>query len=357
MAKSKDWKKDLSDKYGDVLVSGLSVLNKRKDYKILSISPMLDIALGGGIKEGSWIMLSGDPKCGKTTTAMQIAANAQKEGRHVIYVDAEGRLKEMNFEVPDLDPENMTIIQPEDKPLPAEIFLETAYKLMTDPKYHGAVLIIDSISSLIAEKELDGDFSPTRAGLPKILSIFTKKMGQVLPNQRGLVVMITHTISNTSGMGASKMADGGRKIQYQADTRMEVKHGGEKVPAIKPWEDEDKNAIGQIVNWKIICSSMGSPGGNCQSYIRYGHGIDSCQEYLQLAQQLALIERKGAWFKFSFLLEHKDLMKRLKPELDVENEDECLKAFQTQGQPKAYNFLKENKEVLDVLAKTIKDML
>ena len=67
-------------------------------------------------------MLSGDPKVEKTTTAMQIAANAQKEGRHVIYLDAEGRLKEMNFEVPDLDPAQMTIIQPKDKPIPAEIF-------------------------------------------------------------------------------------------------------------------------------------------------------------------------------------------------------------------------------------------
>jgi RecA/RadA recombinase len=99
MAKAKDWKKQITDKYGDILVSGTNVLSSRKDYKVLSISPMLDIALGGGIKEGSWLMLSGDPKCGKTTTAMQVAANAQKDGRHVIYLDAEGRLKEMNFEV------------------------------------------------------------------------------------------------------------------------------------------------------------------------------------------------------------------------------------------------------------------
>ena len=357
MAKAKDWKKQITDKYGDILVSGTNVLSSRKDYKVLSISPMLDIALGGGIKEGSWLMLSGDPKCGKTTTAMQVAANAQKDGRHVIYLDAEGRLKEMNFEVPELDPENMTIIQPKDKPIPAEIFLETAYKYMTDPEYHGAVLIVDSISSLISEKELDGDFSPTRAGLPKILSIFTKKMGQVLPNQRGLVILITHTISNTSGMGASKMADGGRKIQYQADTRMEVKSGGEKIPAVKPWTDESGEIIGQQVNWRILCSSMGSPGGNCQSFIRYGEGIDECQEYLQLAQQLALIDRSGAWFKLMFMLEDKKLMKKLEPDLDVEDETACIKAFQFQGQPKVYNFLKENPECIELLAKSIKEML
>jgi len=231
------------------------------------------------------------------------------------------------------------------------------FKQMTDPKNHGAVLIIDSISSLIAAKELDGDFSPTRAGLPKILSNFTKMMGQVLPNQKGLIVMITHTISNTSGMGASKMADGGRKIQYQADTRMEVRSGGEKVPAIKPWEDENKNIIGQQINWRIICSSMGSPGGNCQSFIRYGQGIDKCQEYLHLAQQLALVDRSASWFKFNYMLEDKKLMKKLRPDLDTEDDKACIKAFQFQGQPKAYKFLKETPEALDLLAKTIKEML
>ena len=53
MAQTKDWKKKITDKYGDVIVSGTNVLNTRKDYKALSVSPMLDLALGGGVKEGS----------------------------------------------------------------------------------------------------------------------------------------------------------------------------------------------------------------------------------------------------------------------------------------------------------------
>ena len=80
----------------------------------------------------------------------------------------------MSFEVADLDPAKMEIIQPEDEPLPAETFLDVAHKLMSKVDYDGAVLIIDSISSLLPAKELDGDFTPGRAGLPKILSIFTK---------------------------------------------------------------------------------------------------------------------------------------------------------------------------------------
>ena len=160
--------------YGNIISSGLEVLEEKKGYKVISVSPAIDIALGGGIKEGSWLTLTGDPKSGKTTTAMQIASNCQKEGRPVIYLDVEGRLKDMNFEVHDLDPSKMKIIHPDDKPLPAEDFLDAAHKLMSHPDYYGAVLIIDSISSLIPKKELDGDFTPEGQGFQRFY-LFSQK--------------------------------------------------------------------------------------------------------------------------------------------------------------------------------------
>ena len=343
--------------YGNIISIGLEVLEEKKGYKVISVSPAIDIALGGGIKEGSWVTLTGDPKSGKTTTAMQIAANCQKEGRPVIYLDAEGRLKDMNFEVQDLDPSKMKVVHPDDKPLPAEDFLKTAHKLMSDPEFYGAVLIIDSISSLIPQKELDGDFTPGRAGLPKILSIFTKKMGQLLPRQRGLIIAITHYIANTAGFGKAKMPDGGNKIQYQADTRMEIASGGEKISAVKPWVDSSDQRIGQIVNWKIICSSMGAPGGQVQSYIRYGHGIDKTQEILMLACDLGLIEKAGAWFSCTFMSECKDLAKEINPDIDTNNEEVLEKAFKFQGQDKLYAFLTSNPKLIEFLESSIKGML
>ena len=138
--------------YGNIICSGLQVLEEKKNYKVISVGPAVDIALGGGIREGSWLTLTGDPKSGKTTTAMQIAANCQRDGRPIIYLDAEGRLKDMNFEVSELDPEKMSVVAPEDKPIPAEDFLDIAYKMMSHPDYYGGVLIIDSISSLIPKK-------------------------------------------------------------------------------------------------------------------------------------------------------------------------------------------------------------
>ena len=288
---------------------------------------------------------------------MQIASNCQKEGRPIIYLDAEGRLKDMNFEVSDLDPSKMTIVAPEDKPIPAEDFLDVAYKMMSHPDYYGAVLIIDSISSLMPKKELDGDFSPGRAGLPKILSIFTKKIGQLLPRQHGLIIAITHYIANTGGFGKAKLADGGNKIQYQADTRMEIAGGGEKVSAVSPWTSTGGDRIGQVVNWKIICSSMGAPGGQVQSYIRYGHGIDKTQEVLMLSCDLGLIDKSGAWFSCSFMSLCKEEAKKIKPELNVEDEEALNKAFKFQGQDNLYAFLSENPNLVEFLELSIKEML
>ena len=345
--------------YGNIISTGTEILEVHKNRKVISVGPAIDIGLGGGILEGTWLTLTGDPKSGKTTTAMQIAANCQKEDppRPIIYLDVEGRLKGMNFEVADLDPDKMKIIQPQDEPLSAETFLEVAHKLMSHPDYYGAVLIIDSISSLLPAKELDGDFTPGRAGLPKILSIFTKKMGQLLPRQNGLVIAITHYIANTGGFGAAKMADGGNKIQYQADTRMEIRSGGEKSPAVSPWENNNKERIGQAVNWRIICSSMGAPGGQVRSWIRYGYGIDKTQEVLMLAQDLGMISKSTAWFTCTFMLECKELIKEIKPDVNIDNDEEILKAFKFQGQDRVYNFLNDNPKVVAMLEQNIKDML
>ena len=327
--------KEFIKKYGDYVTTGDKVLEQKKSYKTVPISPAIDLALGGGIKEGSWVILSGPPKAGKTTTTMQIIANCQALGRKIIYLDVEGRLKEMNFEVPGIDPSLVQVIRSGDEPLPAETFLDIARKLVSAKENEGCILVIDSISSLIPSRDLDEDISGmTRPGLPKILSDFCKKLGQTVPNQKVIVIMITHMITNTSGYGKSKMADGGVKIQFQADTRMEVK-------SVQPWESagstkEQKNVIGLKVTWDILCSSIGSPYKTCESWIRFGHGIDKVQEILMIAIDLGLISVAGSWYNLDF----------------VETEKVKL-----QGQEKVYNYLTENPSVYTLLEGKVKELL
>ena len=344
------FKKEIIKKYGNVISTGNQILDQRKDFKVISVGPAIDIALGGGIKEGSWIILTGDPKCGKTTTALQIAANCQKDGRPIIYLDAEGRLKEMNLlGVAGLDKEKINIVHAEDEPLSAEAFLDITVKLVSAKENYGCVCIIDSTSALMPEKELDGDMSPGRAGLPKLLSVFCKKMGQIVPRQRATMIIITHFIANTSGYGAPRMPDCGKKIQYQADTRMEVK-------SIAAWEQRDQQ-VGQAVNWRILCSSMGPPGGECQSWLKYGHGIDKIQELIILGQDLGMIGKAGAWLTCEFMASHLELVKEINPEVNIEDMEAVLKSVKVQGQEKLYQFLDQNPKVVDILEGEIKEML
>jgi recombination protein RecA len=331
MAKAtKDYRKKIVEKYGNVITKGSEVLEQKRDFKTLSVSPSIDFALGGGIKEGSWVILSGDPKSGKTTTALQIAANAQNEGRKVIYLDAEARLKQMNLEgVEGLDTDRMEVVSSESEPLSAEVFLDIIHKLIADKDNYGCVCIIDSTSSLIPEKELDGDMSPGRAGLPKLLSIFTKKMAQIIPNQRAILIIITHLIANTSGYGVAKMPDCGNKIQFQSDTRLQVKR-------TSPWEESDKQ-VGQAVDWRVMWSSMGSPGAECQSWIRYGKGIDKLQELIIMGIEFGLISKAGSWFTCDFMADEVDDAKKVK----------------FQGQAKLHKYLDDNPEAVKKLKSQI----
>ena len=153
------------------------------------------------------------------------------------------------------------------------------------------------------------------------------------------------------------MSDGGNKIQYQADTRMEISGGGERVSAVSPWTSAGGDRIGQVINWKIICSSMGPPGGQVQSYIRYGHGIDKTQETLMLACDLGLIQKAGAWFNCVFMSDCKKMAKKIKPEVNVDDEEALGKAFKFQGQDNLYNFLAEKPELVKFLESSIKEML
>ena len=278
-----------------------------------------------------------------TSTLMQLAYNCQKEGRPVIYINSEGRLSEMNFAIEGLDPSKMIIITAEDKPISAEAFLDITLQLISAKENEGALCIIDSVSSLVPSKEIDEDVSGSmRPGLPKILSSFVKKAGQIVPNNKIIMALVTHMITNTSGWGPATMADSGVKIQYQSDTRLEIK-------SIEPWVNKEVQ-IGQAVTWKILWSSMGATAVECKSWIRYGKGIDNTEELLVLGEELWFVGKTGAWYTCEFL-KSDPLFEKLFRGEDPE------KFCKFQGQEKTYNFLDENKEVLELLNKKIKEML
>ena len=334
--------KGIIKKYGEVVRSGTDVFEETKNLQIIPVSPAIDLALGGGIQEGSWVLLTGDPKSGKTTTALQFASNCQKEEygeRPVIYLNAEGRLKSMNLSgIDGLKIEDIKIIESNEEPMSAEEYLDIAEAYIK--QFPKCVLIVDSTSTLTPERELTASLSGQfRAGLPKILAAFTRRMSGVVRKQRAIIILITHFISNTSGMGyKTKLPDGGVKIQYQADTRMEVKY-------FKSWEADDE-PVGQMVVWKVFCSSVGPPGKEAESWIRYGKGVGKTKELIHMGCELGLIGKAGAWYSCDFLLGRKDLLP-----------DGMEESQKFQGQEKLYSFIEENSPVLSLLEEELKAML
>ena len=290
MTETKEKLRKEFNKQGNTIFSAKDFVDRERN--IVSVSPMVDFALKGGIPEGSWVILSGLPKCGKSITALQIAANAQQQyGKPVYYGNVEHRVDKKELHgVHGLDIEAVEMIQSS----PTNIF--TGVDFLT--RFHQVVwdvpecvLIIDSTSALCGEGEFKGEFSAMgRAEGPKLLAKFCRKLTGVVPVQKSIIIVIQHLIANTSGYGEPYFEDGGRKMQHQASTKL-------RCTSFQKWENAKKDdQIGQVINWQVKEAALTKPGTKFQSYLRYGYGLDNIKEYVTLGLDMGIIDQAKAWF-------------------------------------------------------------
>lgn len=336
--------------YGDgIAVSADQFLVKKP--RIIPLSPAANVALGGGIPEGSWVTLYGKEKIGKTSTALYFASKCQQPrygSKHIYYLNIEGRIKEMNLMgIKGLksDPENMTIISSsEDKILSAQDYLTIAEKILMTHKE--CVLIIDSYSMLCHEKEItEGIGTSTRGGGAMLLSQFCRQMANVVPVKRSIVIGISQQMANTSGYGAAIQEKGGNAIRYQVDVKLRCK-------STEPWLNGDKR-IGQKITWVTECTALGAPPGQeFESCFRYNHGLDEVAEVIQLGVDFGIIGQSGAFYYCDFMQNHL-------PALGVmEWNDEVRKTrCRAQGEAKLYDLIKQNPLWIEILEKDIATML
>lgn len=345
-------------KYGDVVRSGKEVLDNINNLEVISVSPSLDIALGGGLREGSVVVMTGDPKSGKTTTSLHFAAKCQAKGKRVIYIDTEGRMSEQNFTgIPGLDPDNIIVIQStDDRILSAEDFLNIVeYYINNDP---GCLIITDSLSNMVPACELEGEVrTGVRNALPRLLSMFFKRISGTLMKNKVLLLCVTHNIANTGGSpyAPSKMADCGNMLQYQAGTNMVITHRGKwQVP-----KDSGPH-VGQIANWLIKTSNAGGrPNSTAESWIRYGAGIDEVQEIVQIACEFRLIKTAGAWYTIQCAVdepEHSIVSKILQDNNVGDKPEDIERFFKFQGSNNVLEFLNSNKDVAYFVYDKIKEL-
>jgi len=330
-------KEDVMKTFGDdIILSGNSIVDK----KLITIpfSPSLDIILNGGIPEGSFVVLTGQPKCGKTTSSLDFAATALKDEyqgglkskREVYYLNIEGRLKKRDLEgIPGLDLSRFHVIgSQQGKILHAEEYLQIAEKIINEVP--GSILIIDSYSALCTEAEITSDMDKMqRADGAKLLAKFCRKVANVIPVNKNIVIGITHLMGNPTGYGAEFKEKSGQAIAYQTDIKLRAK-------SFKAWTlSADGNQIGQEIEWQVICSALGPPGGTITSYIRYGQGIDKYTEAICLASDIGLIHKGGAWYTLTSLED--------KPKF--------------QGTEKVRQYLVDHPDVYESLVKSIKETM
>jgi recombination protein RecA len=313
-------------KYGDVFLSANSIMNEPN--VVIPFSPAVDLILGGGIMEGSFVIMSGRPKSGKTSSALDFAGTAQRteyvndlcpNGRHIYFFNVEGRIKGRDLKgITNLDKsdDKLTIIS--SKPgniLNAEDFLEILENYVhTKP---GAIFIIDSLSQLCSSsRRAEPVGNRFRDDVPLMLAGLTKKLSGILPINKSILIGITHLYSNQDPKSKVKWVEAsGQKIQYAADVKLRVTHF---TPHIYK-----ENQVGQIIHWVCEVSGIGAPGGKSDSLLRYGHGIDKEWELMNYGSGIGLFDKAGSWYTFG---------------------DERV-----QGQDNACQFLRDNPELYDEL--------
>ncbi|NDB60577.1 hypothetical protein EB001_19335 [bacterium] len=214
------------------------------------------------------------------------------------------------------------------KILHAEEYLQIAEKIINEVP--GSILIIDSYSALCTEAEITSDMDKMqRADGAKLLAKFCRKVANVIPVNKNIVIGITHLMGNPTGYGAEFKEKSGQAIAYQTDIKLRAK-------SFKAWTlSADGNQIGQEIEWQVICSALGPPGGTITSYIRYGQGIDKYTEAICLASDIGLIHKGGAWYTLTSLED--------KPKF--------------QGTEKVRQYLVDHPDVYESLVKSIKETM
>ncbi len=295
---------EVEKEYGEgIMVDGHSIMADKK-IKV-PFSPSLDIITSGGIEEGSWVGITGNPKTGKTTGALCLAANAQKPeygDRTVYYAKVEGRLSTVHLsgiQGLDLGPKKFQVIQSrKGKILTAQDFLRILINIVRT--VDRAFIIIDSISALCNEDEQNSDIGDSQVGGNRLYSKFVRMMNQVVPVNNTIIVAISHLISNIGKPGYSERS--ARAQQYQYDYML-------RTIGKEAWKAGEQQ-IGLKIKWACNTSKCGPPGMTMDSYLRFGTGIDRLFESLQFGAAANLIRRSGQWYYAEFLKlpQHKHLL-------------------------------------------------
>ena len=279
----------------------------------------LDIALMvGGVARGRIIELIGTEQVGKTTMCLQIIANAQKDGGLCLYIDAEHALDLEYARKLGVDTEKLVLCQPDNGSQATRIAKEAVVSGLF------AVVIMDSVASLVPEEELKKEITDANVGgLARLMSQSLKQLVPVVRKSKTCLVY-TNQIRFKIGVmfGNPETTPGGQALKHYASMRIELRR-----QMSNNVKDED-GLIANGVTAKVIKNKVGMPGRKAEYMIYYGQGIDQAGEIITLALKYDLLEQAGAWLSYgterigqgrdkarAYLLEHPELCNNLRTKI------------------------------------------